>query len=347
MNTSFAEMFTIGLLAGNIQLQAQSYTITDLGAVAPDVVSAGYGLNSMGQAAGTSSNPSGAIPTLFSGGKAIDLGVLELGDVSVATTINLSGAVAGFEYFNSTADNTAHAWLYNGGHLTDIHSASVFPGGSKALGINRSGVVVGQGYLTSSSFHALVYANGQMVDIGPAGSYQASALAINDAGQVVGNYYTSANNAGPFLYANGKFTNLGQPSGTTTSATGLNSVGQVSGTIYFNSGTPPPHAAMYINGVWTDLGGFSGVATHGTGINTAGEVIATAFFPVQSYHPFRPGKHVALIARNGTLVDLNTLTPANSGFTVTDSIAINDAGEILCNATSSTGHEQAVLLRPK
>jgi probable HAF family extracellular repeat protein len=334
-------------LASAIQSQAQSYTVTDLGSVAPDIVSAGYGLNSVGQAVGTSSNPSGAIATLFSGKRAINLGLLEAGDVSVAAAISGSGEAAGYEYFSSTPGNTAHAWSFSIGSLTDIHSASLFPQGTKALGVNSSGVVVGEGYLTSSSFHAFVYANGQMVDIGPPGSLQASAIAINDAGQILGNYYTTSGNQGPFLYANGRFTYPGQPVGTTVNAMGLNSVGQLAGTIYFNNGSLPPHAAVFSNGQWTDLGAFSGVATHGVGINTAGQVIATAFFPVKSYRPFIPGKHVALIARNNTLQDLNKSIPLNSGFTLTDAIAINDAGEILCDGTSASGVKRAVLLSPK
>jgi probable HAF family extracellular repeat protein len=348
MKTRLAGMFAIGLLANTTQLPAQTYTLTDLGAVAPETVSQGYGLNSVGQAAGTSSNPNGAIATLFSEGQAINLGVLEANDVSVATAINGSAEVVGFEYFSSTAANTPHAWVFSNGKLTDIHSASLFPAGTKAFGINTSGVVVGQGYLTSSSFHAFVYADGQMVDIGPPRSVQASAIAINDAGQVLGNYYTAPGNAGPFIYANGKFTLLGQPVGTSATAVGINSVGQVAGTIYFNNGAPP-HVAAFSNGVWTDLGLFSGVATHGAGINTAGQVVATAFFPVQSYHPFRPGRHVALTVKNGSPVDLNNSIPANSGFTLTDSIAVNDAGEILCNATTTTtpGHQHAVLLTPR
>jgi probable HAF family extracellular repeat protein len=300
----------------------------------------------VGQAAGTSSNPSGAIATLFSNGKAFNLGTLEANDVSVATAINGTAEVVGFEYFSSSPGNLAHAWAYSNGALDDIHSSTLFPQGTKAYGINDSGVVVGQGLLDSSSFHAFVYANGVMVDIGPPGSFQASAVAINDAGQVLGNYYTAPGNAGPFIYANGKFTYLGQPSGTSVNAAGINSVGQVAGTIYFNSGSPP-HAASFRNGVWTDLGGYSGVATHGVGINTAGQVVATAFFPVQSYHPFRPGKHVALMVRNSSLVNLSTLIPGNSGFTLTDSIAINDAGEILCNGTNALGQKRAVLLSPK
>jgi probable HAF family extracellular repeat protein len=348
MKTVLAGTCAIVILANIIQSQAQSYALADLGAVPPDVVSGGYGLNGVGQAAGVSSNPSAAIPTLFSDGQAVNLGTLEPNDVSVATAINGSAELVGFEYFSSTPGNTAHAWVFSHGVLTDIHSPSLFPQGTKALGINGSGVVVGEGLLTASSFHAFVYANGQPVDIGPPGSFQASAVAINDAGQILGNYFTAPGNAGPFIYANGRFAYLGQPAGTSVNAAGLNSVGQVAGTIYFNSGLPP-HAAAFSNGVWTDLGAFSGVATHGVGINTAGQVIATGFFPVQSYHPFRPGKHVALIFRNNALVDLNKTIPANSGFALTDAIAINDAGEILCNATTTTtpSHQRAVLLSPK
>jgi hypothetical protein len=48
------------------------------------------------------------------------------------------------------------------------------------------------------------------------------------------------------------------------------------------------------------------------------------------------------------LVDLNTLIPANSGFLITSAVSINDSGEILCNAKTSTGVVyRAVLLTPK
>ena len=160
MKKNLAEMFAVSLLAATTQLPAQTYTLTDLGAVAPETVSQGYGLNSVAQVAGTSSNPSGAIATLFSEGQAFNLGLLEANDVSVATAINGSAEVVGFEYFSSTAANTPHAWVFSSGKLTDISSPSLFPAGTKALGISTSGVVVGQGYLNSSSFHAFVYADG-------------------------------------------------------------------------------------------------------------------------------------------------------------------------------------------
>ena len=106
-------------------------------------------------------------------------------------------------------------------------------------------------------------------------------------------------------------------------------------------------AFLYANGRWTDLGGLSGAATHATSINTAGQVVGTAIFLQTIYHPPKPGKHVALIFRKGAVIDLNTLIPANSGFTITDAIAINDPGDILCNATNASGTKRAVLLTPK
>jgi probable HAF family extracellular repeat protein len=242
MKLRWAGFFAIALLASTARLPAQSYNLTDLGAVPGEKVSGGYGVNDLGQAAGVSSNPNGAIATLFSNGKAINLGTLEPLDVAVATAINGSGEVAGYEFFSSTANNVSHAFLYSNGTMTDIHSASLFPAGTMAEGINGSGVVVGQGLLTSSSFHAFLYANGRMVDLGPAGAYQASATAINDSGQVVGNYYSTTSGSGAFLYSNGKMNNLGTPAGASAvSAFAINGTGQIAGEIYFTSTPSPAH----------------------------------------------------------------------------------------------------------
>ena len=334
----------VSMIAVATPLLAQNYNLKDLGAVAGQTVSSAYGLNAFGQAVGDSSSPNGAIATLFSGGKAINLGTLVAGDVSLATCINGSSEIAGYEPEEVTNPQADHAWIYSNGKLLDIHSASLFPNGTQAAGINDSGVVVGQGWLTSSSFHAFVYANGQMVDIGPPGSYQASAIAINNNGQILGNAFFTSGGGGSFIYANGKFSYLTSPPGATGSAYAINNLGEVAGALFTSSGT---HAAVFTQGTWIDLGGVTGASMHATGINTAGQVIATAYYPVQSYHPFKPGKHVAyIIGANGPVI-LNSLIPANSGYTLTDAIAINDNGQILCDASTPTSSKHAVLLTPK
>src|ERR1035441_6225487 len=85
MRTRLAGLCAIGLMAGASHLPAQSYNVADLGAVAGEKVSAGYGLNGLGQAAGVSSSPKGDIATVFANGGAINLGTLEPLDVSIAT----------------------------------------------------------------------------------------------------------------------------------------------------------------------------------------------------------------------------------------------------------------------
>src|SRR6267143_892546 len=100
MKSRLAGFLAIALWASTARLPAQSYNVADLGAVARQKVSKGYALNNLGQAAGVSETPYGAIATLFSNGKAINLGTLEPMDVAIATAINGSGEVVGYEPFS-------------------------------------------------------------------------------------------------------------------------------------------------------------------------------------------------------------------------------------------------------
>ena len=359
-------LIVLGLAASRVPSHAQTYTITDLGALqgtaqGNDATSIPYALNNLGESAGVSENPSAAIATLFSNGSNTNLGFLDSqvgDDVSVAYGINGTGEVVGA---GLAGDGTAfHAFLYSNGKMTDINSASVFPGGSRAYAISNSGQAVGYGYpdaSTGAEFHAFLYSGGKMVDIGPPGAYQASAVGINDSGQVIGSYYGTGIGSGEFLYSNGKFTTLPIPSGSSAvAANAINSAGQIAGTIYFSGGAPS-HAAVFSNGVWSDLGVFPGApGSAATGINKSGQVVGWARFPnTGTYHRPIPGKLVIFIYRNGALVDLNTLVPANSGFTIggnpppseAGTVLINDSGQILCTAKNAAGFNHALLLTTK
>jgi probable HAF family extracellular repeat protein len=350
MKLRLTELLAIGAIIAAVPSLAQTYTLQDLGALPGDTVSQGYALNDFGQAAGTSDSGV-AVATLFSNGKAFDLGAFVSSDVTVATGINKSTVVVGWERFASTA--TSHALIWSSGGIQDIHSPALFPSGTQATAINSSGVVVGQGWLNNDSFHIFLYENGRMVDLGPPGSYQAIPAAINDAGEIIGSYYTSSTDNGPFLYSNGQFARLAAPSGAATVANAINNAGVIVGAISYNTNSAVSHVALYRNGVWTDLGTLPGATTGtaATGINTAGQIIAVAGYRVTSYHPFIPAKTVACVIQNGVVVNLNTLIPTNSGFNLSRAIAINDAGQILCNTKTQSGvtvsKEHAVLLTPK
>jgi probable HAF family extracellular repeat protein len=256
MSTIRMPVFAVALAALTLcvfapQSMAQTYTLTDLGAIAGNSVSTGYALSSTGQAAGTSSTPTAAMAVLFSNGKVTSISTLG-SNVSVATGINGSGEIVGWNDFYSGPNFDPEAFLYSNGSMRSIDEPSVFPSGSEASAINDSGEVVGTGYFTSG------------------------------------------------------------------------------------------------NGVWTDLGAIIGAsASRATSVNLSGVIVGTAFFPQTQYHPPKPGKHVPFISTANGLVNLNALMPAGTGFVLTDAVAINGLGQILCNATNSGGSKHAVLLSPK
>jgi probable HAF family extracellular repeat protein len=353
MKSSFAGLFAMALMAGAVSSQAQSYNITDLGALPGDTISFPAGLNSSGQAAGTSANATSGIATLYSNGNVISLGTLGPSDLSFAQAINGSGQVVGYDWLGSAS--VAHAFLYSNGRMMDIHAASLFPNGSTAQGINNSGQVVGYGWVNGADDHAFLYSGGRTVDLGTLGGNESMALAINDAGQIVGHSTTASGVVHAFLYSNGNTTDLGMPSGAvSSSALAINRTGQIVGLIGINGSS---HAALYSGGVWTDLGTVAG-ATLGavaTGINDAGQIVGQATFPKVLIRPASPGKRalykpitrVGFVVQNGVLVDLNTLISTNSGYAITGAVGINDLGEILCSATTASSASRAIVLTPK
>ena len=129
--------------------------------------------------------------------------------MEIATAISGSGQVVGYNIFYSDPNATFRAFLYSNGSMKEIHSPSLFPAGTIPYGTNGSGQVVGEGLVTSSTFHVFLYSGGRMVDLGTLGGFQASASAINDSGQIVG-YAAIPGQHHPFLYTiGGSLTDLG------------------------------------------------------------------------------------------------------------------------------------------
>ena len=335
---------TLCLCASASQSTAQTFIINDLGTLSGNSVSKASALNDAGEAAGISETPSASIATMFSGGKATSISTLG-SSVSLANAINGSGEIAGWNSYDSNPNFDPQAFLYSKGSMHNINSPSLFPSGTEAYGINNAGEVVGTGYINSSTFHAFLYSGGKMKDIGPPGAFQASAYAINTAGQIVGTYSLNSGASGTFLYTNGMMTTLPNPPGSRGGfGVAINDNGEIVGTLYPSEGS---HAAKFSNGAWTDLGNLTGAQGSGaTAINTAGQIVGTAIFP-PIYKPFRAGKHVPFISTAGGLVNLNTLIPSGTGFTLTDAVDINESGQILCDATNASGNAHAVLLSPK
>ena len=351
MKSNLIALTALVTMAGAVSSQAQSYTVTDLGVVAGDNQSLGAATNGLGQAAGTSSiasNYSSGIATLFKNGQAISLGALASSDESFGSAISDSGEVAGYDYLGSRQSGS-HAVVWNNNKITDIHSDSLFPYGSDALGVNNSGTVVGYGWPNTADLRAFVYNNGKMVELGTFGGTNSLALAINNSGQAVGWSLTSSGVTHAFLYSNGEMKDLGVPAGASSStAIAISSNGEILGEIQVGSNT---EISRNVNGVWTELGtGVTGtVGSRGAGINSSGAIVGSGTFPgVYSPRSARkPAVPIGFIYAGGAFVDLNTLISPGSGFHISAAIAINDVSEILCNATNSNGQMHAALLTPR
>jgi len=194
---------------------------------------------------------------------------------------------------------------------------------SVARGMNNLGQVVGA-LSAADTYHAFVYANGSLTDLGLFGGDSSSAFAINDAGQVVGTSYGYSETAPirGFLYSGGTMSAIQAPG--STYAFGINNAGTVVGgwTVTTSEGDTFQHAYTYAGGVFTDLGTLPiGDGSRAYAINSAGMVVGAAAntFNGAPNFPENP-----FIYRNGTMTDMGNL------------------GGIFSNATSINDHGQAV-----
>ncbi|MEV6695002.1 hypothetical protein AB0M35_26360 [Micromonospora sp. NPDC051196] len=254
--------------------------------------------------------------------RAVDLGTLG-GAASAATAMNDRGVVVGWSL---TADGTRHAFVWRNGVMTDLgvlsgHFESI------AVDVNERGDVVGTstgleligGYLEPIT-RAVLWRNGQMIDLGTLGGDYSEAVAVNDRGQVLGLSNPPTDIPHRFVWHNGVVTDLGRQDFYETT-TGFNNRGDVVGT--FNV---PPYAypctcvgGRLRGGVLTPIGDAA------TAINNLGHVVG-----VDGGRAFR--------WRAGVLTDLGTLGGATSRAT-----AVNDLGAVLGTGETATGARRPVL----
>jgi len=217
----------------------------------------------------------------------------DLGFPSYGNGINNAGQVTGHAY----SDTGRYAFLYSNGQVIDLGGRG---NGISGNGINNAGQVTG----ISGDGHAVIWTNGQMMDLGPR-----TGNGINDAGQVTG---TSGGHA--VIWTNGQMIDLGPGSGN-----GINNAGQVTGYLT-DIGR---HAFLYSNGQMTDLGTLAGRFSYGLGINDAGQVTG--------YSDTANGYAHAFLYSSGQMIDLGTLGPCPrfaSGF-CSVGLGINNAGQVV------------------
>jgi len=230
----------------------------------------------------------------------------------------------------------SHAFRWQDGVLTDLGTLEGVDSdlSSGANWINDRGWIAGASYSGGidpvtgfPARHAVLWKNGEIVDLGTLGEDFSEANALNNRGQVVGlslngipdpvSFFDQPTESRAFLWQNGIMQDLGTLGGLDAGAFAVNESGQVAGISTTSAmpnattGIPTVHPFLWERGRMIDLGTlggtFSGVDGPAILLNNRGQVAGTSTLagdvnPATGgliYHPF--------LWERGVMKDLGTL----------------------------------------
>jgi probable HAF family extracellular repeat protein len=196
------------------------------------------------------------------------------GQHTMGSAINAAGQVAA-EAFNGPYDQ---ALVYSNGAMRDL---GLGIGHNEGVAINEAGVIVGGATdMNVPDYHAFMYCNGVVTDLGAPDRGGSFATGINNSGDIVGSFWEYGGPVGrhAFLYTGGVMHDLGTFGGIESDALAINDSGLVVG--FFGSDASR-RAYLYNNGTAWDLNTLvSGAAgwtiTSASAINAAGQILASA-----------------------------------------------------------------------
>ncbi len=244
----------------------------------------------------------------------------------------------------SQGGNFPVAFTHTGNTATPLPGERAY-----ALDINTAGMVVGGAYIGGFE-NGVVWVNGVLDALEVRGpGLHAAAHSVNDDGVIVGSAqltvgFSSVGHAARWV--NGDLEDLhafpGNPAPDArngSTAVGINNLDHIIGRVGDNT-TGRQHGCLWHEGAVTDLGTLGGPDTIPEDINDSDQIVgSTGSVPAQAFRAF--------LYEAGEMVDLNTLIPPQSGYELKRAWAINDAGQIVCEAFfSGSGALRGVLLTP-
>jgi probable HAF family extracellular repeat protein len=302
--------------------------------------------------------------------KLIDLGTFggpNSGFNGGSVVVNNEGTVAGVadtaapDPFNPICFNfdcfVQHAFRWHNGVLTDL---GPLPSGlsSYTNAINSHGLVVGQAQVSvidplvgAPDIHAVLWKEGQIIDLGSPGGPISLATAVNNSGLAVGGGFDAISDplnstgilyglAGPtqlraLLWKDGTMQDLGTLGGSNAFALFVNERGQVTGASSVDA-TPNPDTGfptidpfLWQDGKMVDIGTLGGTLGFANSLNNRGHVVGQSDLAGDStFHPF--------LWDGQSIKDLGTL-----GGDFGSASWVNDAGEVVGFAANQ--NDQAFL----
>jgi probable HAF family extracellular repeat protein len=187
----------------------------------------------------------------------------------------------------------ASAHAINVTQWTVIDLGALGTDGALARTVNNKGDVTGQSRAPNQQWHAFLWQNGTMLDLGvPPGSNSSMGFDVNDRGVVL-----AQNELGrTFVWQNGTWTALPFSGGGKR----INKTGDIAGNFAIGSNV---HAFLWRNGVFFDLGSFSNGFSSAEGMNDKSIVVGWSQLPSA---PFTQAAMHAFLY-DGVLHDLGTL----------------------------------------
>jgi probable HAF family extracellular repeat protein len=351
-----AALFGLGLKTAETQTTTPKMQVQDLGTLGGSR-SVANSINDSGQVVGSSDTPrDGGQHAFLYDGTMQDLGTLG-SSYSDANSINDSGQVVGSSY---TSNGEQNAFLYDESATPKMQGLNdLIPADSgwtgylnEATGINSDGKIAAHGEKYSSGYMTTAFvltpattATYEVQNLGYLGGdygYGTFSTGINDPGQVLGKSYNSIGASHTFLYdesATPKMQDLGS-----LDTNSINDSGQVVGNylIYIYPYAINDGWRAYLYDSATQQGqalGTLGGYSDATGINDSGQVVGNSY--VYGY-----GDHAFLKESGQSMIDLNTLIPADSGWTIREARAINSDGKIAATGYKAGAGAHALLLTP-
>ena len=195
---------------------------------------------------------------------------------------------------------------------------------SSAVAINQSGQIAGTSLTTGNFYHAVLWQNGTMTDLGTFGQYHNSiATAINAKGEVAGYDIAPDGTERAFLWRNGTLTDLGSlPGRTYNNPNAVNDSGVAVGESGYYGDATSNHPVMWENGQAIDLNTLlapnSGwVISSALAITDSGEIYGAGSYNGQAT------AYTMMVSGTAGVIGVSVQTALQSGLTT--SVAVVDS----------------------